>query len=139
MVHDRKNEQENKIDEGFTVKSKRYMWFFFSILGGLVVGMIYGWYIRPSRASNLDLNALRSDYQADYVLMVAETYRTVEEMPLATSHLLQLGKGTPIQLVQDAIITAQGLGYSQQDMQLLANLANSLQQGAPALESGGVE
>jgi len=139
LVHDRKNEQENKIDEGFTVKSKRYMWFFFSILGGLVVGMIYGWYIRPSRASNLDLNALRSDYQADYVLMVAETYRTVEEMPLATSHLLQLGKGTPIQLVQDAIITAQGLGYSQQDMQLLANLANSLQQGAPALESGGVE
>ena len=105
----------------------------------MVVGIVYGWYIRPARAKNLNLDALRADYQADYVLMVAEAYQSPDEMAVATSHLLRLADSDPLQLVQEVLVTAQELEYSQRDMQLLSNLATNLKNRASVPLNGSIE
>lgn len=113
------------------MRNQRLIRFFISILVGMVVGILYGWFFRPIKAVDLNLGVLRSDYKTDLVLMVAETYKKPEDMTLAKSHLLLLGKDKPLQIVQQAQISASELGYSGKDADLLTMLANNLQAGTP--------
>lgn len=113
-------------------RSKRYLWFGISILIGLVLGVIYGWLINPVQYVDTPPSNLRADYKADYALMVAEIYATDRDLTLASYRLTRLGDETPLRSVQQAIITAQQLGYSEQDTGLLAKLAEALQALTPA-------
>ena len=108
--------------------SSRLSRFILAILAGLVVAIIYGWYIHPSQPDDTSLAALRNDYKTDYVLMVSESYSVEKDLSSVVEDLQRLGNKEPIRYVQEAIITAQDLGYAQIDMENLAQLAIDLQQ-----------
>ncbi len=116
------------------MRAKRFFWFFISILVGMVLGMVYGWMINPVTYTNTTPDTLRADYKADYVLMVAEIYQKDQNIGLAARRLDLLGATTPLRQVQSAILTAEELGYSEADMDLLARLALALETWSPAGE-----
>jgi len=108
------------------LQSKRVFWFSLSIVIGIAAGLVFGWVVEPRRFAESAPNTLRSDYKADYVLMVAEVYQKDKDLTLAVSRLAVLGSDLPVRTVQESIITASGLGYTRQDLQLLGKLSQAL-------------
>jgi hypothetical protein len=108
------------------VRFSRFFWFLVSILIGATAGLVIGWYLRPSPIGAVPLAALRSDYQTDYVLMVAQIFETEKDLPKAVQRLAFLKNETPSRLVQLAVIQASDLGYDRRDLELLAKLAQAL-------------
>lgn len=106
----------------------RFLWFLVTILIGAAGGLAYGWLIHPLRPPTAELSKLRPEYQADYVLMVAEVYKTEKDSALAAHRLAALNDKPAVRVVQEAILTAGSLGYSRADLDLLAGLASGLSQ-----------
>lgn len=104
------------------MKKRRLIGFFLAIALGLAAALVYGWMIQPAQPANTTLDSMRPDYQADYVLMVAESYPQQADLPFAIEMLRQLNQNDPVQAVDQALLTAQQLGYSDADMHLLAGL-----------------
>lgn len=112
-------------------RSRRYLWFAVSILAGLAAGIYYGWLINPVQYVDTPPSNLRADYKADYALMAAEIYAADGDLTMASYRLTWLGEVTPLRAVQQAIITGQELGYTEKDIELLANLGDALQKIQP--------
>ena len=117
------------------MRAKR--WFLFILILGAAIGLglLYGWVINPPRPQNSDPSTLRSDYKADYVLMVAETFRQEQDINKAAARLAVLGD--PEDVAQSAILTSQNLGFAYADVEALARLIQALQ-AANALPPGGL-
>jgi hypothetical protein len=111
------------------LQSSRVFWFSMCIVVGIVAGLVFGWVIEPRRFAESAPSTLRSDYKADYVLMVAEIYQNDKDPTLAVSRLALLGNEVPVRTVQEAIITASELGYTRHDLQILGKLSQAL--GSP--------
>ncbi len=71
--------------------------------------------------------SLRADYQTDYVLMVAETYLGNNNLDWAEQQILILGGNSALRSVQQAIISAEKLGYDHLDVETLAKMAGAFQ------------
>jgi hypothetical protein len=112
------------------VRTNRFLWFFVSILFGLAFGLIYGWMINPVTYVNTTPDNLRSDYKADYVLMVAEVYQSEQNVAMATRRLELLGDDSPVRQVQRAVVKAQELGYTSRDLETLERFSSALQSGS---------
>jgi hypothetical protein len=108
---------------------RRTLFFLTAILIGILIGIGYGWWLRPHLYSQADLSNLRADYRTDYVLMTAEIYHQENNLEEARQRLQQMGTDAPDRYVQEAILSAGQLGYGQADLQLLANLLQSLSPG----------
>ena len=108
------------------MQSNRVFWFSISIIIGIVAGLVFGWVAVPRRFAESAPSTLRSDYKADYVLMIAEVYQKDKDLTLAVSRLALLGNDLPVRTVQEAIITASQLGYTRKDLQLLGKLSQAL-------------
>lgn len=108
------------------MRARRFFWFLVSILVGAAAGLAIGWYLHPSPMGEVDPPALRNDYQADYVLMVAEVYDADKDLLTAMQRLKFLGDDPPSRLVQVAIIRAGELSYDRRDLELLAMLSQAL-------------
>lgn len=108
------------------MKNRKLIGFILAIVLGLAAGLFYGWLVNPGQVRNTSLNSLRSDYQTDYVLMVAEAYPQQVDMAEAIVLLQQLDKKEPLMAVQKALVTARQLGYSQIDQQSIADLEQRL-------------
>jgi hypothetical protein len=96
--------------------------FLLAILLGLAAGLFYGWVINPGPVKNGTISSLRADFQTDYVLMVAEAYPNETDTAAAVTLLQQVNTKDPRQIVQNALLTAQQLGYSEADLQSLKGL-----------------
>jgi len=84
--------------------------------------------VRPAQqVSNTELSALRADYQTDYILMVAQTYQGNGDLIWAEEQILKLDSGSVLRSVQQAIVTAEKLGYDHTDVETLAKLSNDFQ------------
>ena len=119
------------------MQSKRTLWFFMTIALGAAIGLYIGWYVKPAPpAAAAAPQALRSDYRTDYVLMVAEAYRSDGSVPLAISRISYLGNTPALRLVQEAIVNGRELNYDQADIELLARLFQAFQ-NQPKLTPGG--
>ena len=114
----------------------RYVWFSLCIIFGLLVGLIAGSRLIPLPYENLHYADLRSDYKTDYVLMVAEIYGTDHNLPRAMDSLSQVTGQAPVHQVQQAIVTAQDLNYSQQDLQRMIQFLQAVQTITPTPGSG---
>jgi hypothetical protein len=110
------------------LKRKRLIGFILAIVLGLSAALIYGWLIAPAQPAATTLSSLRADYQADYVLMVAEAYPQTPDLSSALEMLRRLDPEKPIAAVDQALLTAQKLGYSDADMHLLIDLKLRLNQ-----------
>jgi len=108
------------------MRTIRIVLFLIAILAGIAAGLYYGWRLNPARPAEGSLPDLRQDYRTDYVLMVAETYQSDNDLALASSRLSTLGSETPARLAQLAILRGTELNYSNQDVETLAKLSQAL-------------
>jgi hypothetical protein len=112
------------------MRTRRLVWFLITIVLGAAVGLAVGWWVIPVKNWDTKPVSLRSDYKADYALMVAETYQQEGDLNLAVKRLQFLGSESPLRLVQKAILSGQELGYAGKDLETLAHLAQALQAAA---------
>ncbi len=108
------------------MRNKRLIWFLIAILFGLALGLGYGWLVNPLRASNTGLSSLRSDYQADYVLMVAERYTIDQDTAQALEWLRKLSPSDPAGTIKQALINGQQLGFSKLELKTISVLEQAL-------------
>lgn len=100
------------------------------ILLGSTIGIYFGWVNLPQRVQSTRITNLRSDYQADYVLMAAESYEIHENLSYTTSQLVLLGDEPTLKYIQKAIMVGEKIGYSATDIEKLAKLAKLYQSPA---------
>jgi hypothetical protein len=93
-----------------------------AMLVGAGVGIGYGWWLRPMTYSQANLSNLRMDYRTDYVLMVAGIYNREQNLEEARARLKQIDPAAPERAAREALLNAGQLGYSQTDLQMLADL-----------------
>lgn len=114
----------------------RWIKFFIAIAIGAVGGLYFAWAINPVQLVETVPETLRQDYKTDYVLMVAEVYQAQRDPAQAARSLALLGDETPAVLARQAVVFAQDVGYSDVDVQLLADLLAGLQQWNPPAPGG---
>lgn len=117
------------------MRIRRVFYFLFAIAIGVGLGFLYGWVINPPGASNTSPATLRSDYKADSVLMISEIYKQDQNLASAQARLAIIGD--PLLTSQNALLTAQQLGYAYSDVETMARLVQALQ-SAGTLPSGGM-
>lgn len=105
---------------------KRWLLFLIMILIGAGIGVLYTWRINPVDYTDTELNTLRADYQADYVLMVAEIYSSDQDLDAAVNRLTRLTLIPSDQIVMDAILFAEKNGYQPGDISRMRRLYNAL-------------
>jgi len=116
--------------------SKRTTYFILAIIVGLVLGLAFGWFLRPAAVRRVAPQYLRQDYQTDYVLMVAETYMSEGNVANAAERLHFLGDEQVNVYVRQAILTAGQAGYSQMDVETMNALSLALQSWIPQPDGG---
>ncbi len=112
------------------MRSKRLIWFLIMIAIGAAGGMTYGWVLNPVQYVDTAPHSLRADYKADYVLMVAEIYASDHDLPAAERRLALLGSRPAQQMVSEAILTAQQIGYAAEDLEVMGQLMQALHAAA---------
>jgi hypothetical protein len=111
----------------------RWIRFLIAILIGIAAGLYYGWEISPVEYVDTSPDTLSIDYKTDYVLMAAEAYQIERDPTLAIQRLAVLG-GDPLEMVVQAILSAERNGYIDSDLALMRQLSEALQ--AWQLEAG---
>ncbi len=104
---------------------------FILLLGGTVIGVLigawYGWSVSPVTYTEISPDQLRPEYQADYVLMVAETYAADRDLGQAAVRLSRLGQADLAGLVRGIADAYQAAGFPQEDCDRLYDLARDLE------------
>jgi hypothetical protein len=103
----------------------RLFWFVLSILLGTAFGLLIDWSL-PVENANPAPDTLRQDYQLDYVLMVSEVYQKEADLNAAIRRLELLRVDDAVRFVQQATLSAQNIGYSTADLELMVNLSQAL-------------
>lgn len=104
----------------------RWVGFLIAVILGIVAGLYYGWVIDPVEYVDTSPDSLLIDYQADYVLMVAEAYQVEGDLNLAARRLSVLGDTPLDELVQNAIIFGSRAGYVDADLEKMRSLGSLL-------------
>jgi len=86
---------------------------------GLAAGLFYGWRVAPVEYVDLSPNALNTAYQAEYILMVAESYQNGQNLDLAVRQLALLNSSPPAEIITKNL--AQN-DYTIGETELLENL-----------------
>ena len=109
--------------------STRSLWIFIliALITGIGIGIAYGWYLDPVEYFDLPPDALRADFQADYVLMTAEAYRVEQDPGLAARRLAIFGTKSPSAIASDGLAYARTNGFSEVDITLMQELVTALQ------------
>ena len=85
----------------------------------------------PKQNPNNPFVAMDAAPQADYVLMVAESYHNNGDLDNAISLLNSINPGDALNAVQRGLLTAQGMEYEEGDMRLIADLEAALLHNSP--------
>jgi len=104
----------------------RWIRFFIIIIVGIGLGLLYGWLIDPVEFVDTTPTTLRTDYKADYVLMIAEIYSVDRDAEMAVVRLTYLEDPSPVDSVQNALIFAVDAGYGSEDLRILRDLSDAL-------------
>jgi len=112
----------------------RYLIFAIAIILGLAGGLYYGWVVNPVLVVDTSPDILRADFQADYVLMVAEVYQSEQNAELALERLDFLGADNPLERILAALDFAATSEFSKADISLLSELDSALRKWDPTLE-----
>lgn len=104
------------------------------LLLGFTLGLLYGWLIQPVHYVDTAPASLRADYQADYVLMVAQAYASGQDLQTAQVRLASLGPEPAVEHVTQALTYAVDHGFSRYDLDTLNQLAIALREAAPTAE-----
>jgi hypothetical protein len=105
---------------------------------GIAFGLLYGWMINPVKFIDTTPDSLRIDFRTDYVLMVAETFHSDQNVELAVRRLAIFGSETPATTCSQAIQAGRQLNYSQSDITLLQELTRAMQAYQPVSTPAGI-
>jgi len=108
----------------------RWLFFLLFIALGVAAGLIYGWVINPAQYTDASPDLLMEDYRTDYVLMVAETFSSGQDLGLAIDRLGFLGSPAPAQAVAEAVDFAERVGYHPDDLLQMRSLLSALLAGS---------
>lgn len=108
------------------MKAARFIWFFIMIAAGIAIGLYFTWMVSPVTYVDATFFDLRQDYKADYVLMVAEIYDSEPVLLQTMMRLDRLMETSAETAVENAIVNAGQLGYSQHDVELLYQLNDAI-------------
>ncbi len=97
---------------------------------GLVAGLFYGWRVAPVEYIDLAPNTLRADYRAEYVLMVAEAYKSEKDLDLAARRLALLGSAHPVEIIAENLDESD---YTKGEIKLLEELQREIRTWQPSL------
>jgi len=111
---------------------KRWLWFFLALAAGIGLGLLYGWVISPVDFVNLPPDTLRADYRADYILMVAEAYRSEKDLDLAARRLAIFGSEPPVEIAAQALQFGTSAGFSASEIADLEALVQALRTWQPS-------
>ena len=103
---------------------------------GTCVGLAYGWILHPVAPADTTPSSLRIDYQTDYVLMVAEAFRSTQDVGLAREQLAILDSRAPIDIAVEAEQQARVAKYAPEDLATLDDLVQALRSSDAADLSG---
>ena len=109
------------------MKSTRLFFILIALVAGIGLGLAYGWVIDPVEFFDLTPDTLRADYKTDYVLMVAEAYRTEEDPGLAARRLAIFGSQSPSAIAADSLAFARANSFADSDIALIQELVTALQ------------
>ena len=109
----------------------RWLAFLLVLAIGIALGLVYGWVIDPVEYVDTTPNTLRSDYRADYVLMVAEAYGSEQDAATAARRLAILGSEGPGEIAASALQQARGYGFAAPDLELIQKLTTAMQAWKP--------
>jgi len=98
---------------------------------GIALGLVYGWVVSPVQYTDITPDGLRVDYRTDYVLMVAEAYRSEQDPALAARRLAVLGSQAPALIAEDAYNYARQAGYEASDLSTIQELTIALETWQP--------
>jgi hypothetical protein len=115
-----------------TMLKSKWIKLLIPLIVGVSVGLIYGWVIDPVQFVDTTPETLRADYRADYVLMVAEAYRSEKDAGFAARRLAVFGSQPPAEIVNAALQTGRESGYSSSDLILLQELFSAMQGYQPS-------
>ncbi|MBT3320784.1 MAG: hypothetical protein HN392_00700 [Anaerolineae bacterium] len=101
-----------------------------AILLGTIAALFYGWRIAPVEYIDLAPNTLRTEYRAEYVLMVAEIYQLEANLDLAARRLALLGSADPAEIIGENLESGD---YSQEEIKILKRLEREFETWEPAL------
>lgn len=116
------------------MRGGRFLWFLISLAIGIVLGLAAGWAAAPLRAAASTPQDLQPPEKTEYVLMISDIYAADGDAAAAAENLTALGAPPVLRVVQEAIINATQLGYSQADLDRMARLAQGLQ-SLPSVEA----
>jgi hypothetical protein len=105
---------------------KRWILFIFWIAIGITIGLLIGWKVAPVKYTNTSLANLRQDYKADYILMIAEAYQIETNPTAAAKRLADLSAAPPLELIHDAVLFAEEIGYDDHDLTKLRMLQRAI-------------
>jgi len=111
--------------------TRRWIFFFITLVLGLGLGLFCGWVVWPVQYTDTAPSTLRTDFQTDYTLMVAEVFQSDQNIELAGQRMAKLGSLPPAEIAAQALSFAQQNGYSSTDVALLQNLLTALQVAQP--------
>ena len=114
----------------------RWIRFIISIIFGLGLGLTYGWILIPPGDLSSTPETLRIDYKTDYVLMVAEFFQSDADIQAALQRLVLLGDSEPDNQIQEVILFAQKVGYSETDIAKIQELLRVIQ--SRMSDNGGI-
>jgi hypothetical protein len=114
------------------MSSKHWIQIIIGLIVGIGLGLVYGLVLEPVEYADATPNILRTDYRADYVLMVAEAYQGEQSPEIAARRLAILGSESPAQLVSVTLEYARTHDFSQDEVTLLQGLLSAMQTYQPA-------
>jgi hypothetical protein len=106
----------------------RWSLFLLVLIGGIGLGLLYGWVINPVSYQDTTLESLRIDYKTDYTLMVAEVYHQEQDLDWALNRLTLLDDPSPLTSVENALKFGSQAEYTLPDMFLLRDLHTALEE-----------
>jgi hypothetical protein len=113
----------------------RYTPLFVGLLIGVAIGLLYGWVIQPSEPGETSPPSLQDPYRADIVLMVAEVFAAEDDVELARQRMTALGLEPNANNIANALNYAKAHDFSDQDIELLSNLAVHFNVSTPQSET----
>ena len=109
------------------MKPNRRLFIILSLIAGIAIGLTYGWVLDPVDYFDLTPDTLRADFKADYVLMVAESYRSNPDPALAARQLAVFGAGSPSSIAAQGLDYARANRFDDSDISMMQELVTAMQ------------
>jgi hypothetical protein len=104
----------------------RWIAAFLAAMVGTCLGLAYGWILNPVGVADTTPASLRIDYRTDYVLMVAEAYRSTHDVEFADQQLAIFRGQAPAETAAAAAQQARLAPYAPDDLAALDDLARAI-------------